>query len=390
MPTAPAKRADDPTTLCCPGCGTRIPISEALVQQLVAERVAAERPALEARARSAAAGELETELRDARAALAEKDERIRVQRETELALRRGQRELEEKARELELDVARRVDAERAKIREDAQRRAEEEHRLRDAEKELRLQEALRVNDELRRKLEQGSQQTQGEAVELALEELLAAAFPLDSIEPVAKGVRGADVLQRVRTRSGVGCGSILWESKQTKHWSPGWIEKLKDDQRDAKAELAILVSAALPKDLQGFGARDGVWICEPRLALALASALRGSLCDLANARRALAGRDEVRDALFAYVTGPEFRRRVEAIARSFADMHSDLDEEKRAAARRWARREKQLARVLESTGAMYGELEGLLGPSLPPVPALAEGGAPDADAGPYEIAAAAP
>ena len=386
MATAPAKRGADPATLSCPGCGARIPLSEALVQQLVAERVAASLPAIEQQARSADAAQLETELRDARDALAEKDERLRAQRETELALRRSQRELEEKARELELDVARRVDAERVQIREDAQRRAAEEHRQRDAEKELRLQEALRVNDELRRKLEQGSQQTQGEAVELALEEALGASFPLDSIEPVAKGVRGADVLQRVRTRSGVVCGAILWESKQTKHWSPGWIEKLKDDQREAKAELAILVSASLPKDLQGFGLREGVWVCEPRLAVALASALRTSLCDVANTRRALAGRDEVRDALYAYVTGPEFRRRVEAIARTFADLHSDLEEEKRAAMRRWARREKQLARVLESTGAMYGELEGLLGPSLPPVPALDEGGEPD-DAEPQEVAA---
>src|SRR5215470_1797117 len=357
MATAPAKRTEDPTTLSCPGCGARIPISEALVQQLVAQRVAEERPALEQAARSAAAAQLETTLRDARAALAEKDQQLQTARESELALRREKRTLEEQARELELEVARQVDAERAKIREDAQRRAEEEHRLRHAEKELRLQEALRVNDELRRKLEQGSQQTQGEAVELALEELLQSGFPLDAIEPVAKGVRGADVLQRVRTRSGVACGAILWESKQSKHWSPGWIEKLKDDQREAKAELAILVSAALPKDLEGFGLREGVWLCAPRFALALATALRGGLCDLANARRALAGRDELRDALVAYVTGPEFRRRIEAIVRTCGDLQADLEEEKRAAARRWARREKQLARLATGTGAMYGDLE---------------------------------
>jgi hypothetical protein len=185
----------------------------------------------------------------------------------------------------------------------------------------------------------------------------------------------------VRARSGAACGAILWESKNAKHWSPAWVAKLKDDQRDARADFAILVSTALPKDVVAFGPCDGVWVAEPRVAVALATALRASLVDLAATRRAVAGKNELTDALFAYVTGPEFRQRVEAIVRTFAAMQADLEEEKRAATRRWSKREKQLARVLESTSAMYGDLEGLLGPSLPPVPALGDGAEEDPSAG---------
>ena len=305
---------------------------------------------------------VELELRDARAEAEEKARKVAELEQAELGLRREKRALEEQKETLELDVARRLDAERAAIRDAAIAQAEEQHRLRDAERDLKLQDALRMNQELQRKLQQGSQQTQGEALEIALEELLRASFPLDEIEPVAKGVRGADVLQRVRSRSGMACGAILWESKNAKHWSPAWIAKLKDDQREAKAELAILVSTALPKDLTAFGPCDGVWVAEPGVAVALAAALRVSLVELATTRRAVAGKNEAMDALC-----------VEAVVRTFADMQADLEEEKRAAARRWSKREKQLARVVESTSAMYGDLEGLLGPSLPPAPALSEG-----------------
>jgi hypothetical protein len=392
-------RSDAFANVRCPGCGASIPISEALQRQLVEqaetqiearvrEQLAGALPALAERARAEAAARVELELRDARAEAEEKARKVAELEQAELGLRREKRALEEQKQALELDVARRLDAERAAIRDAAIAQAEEQHRLRDAERELKLQDALRMNQELQRKLQQGSQQTQGEALELALEELLRASFPLDEIEPVAKGVRGADVLQRVRSRSGMPCGAILWESKNAKHWSPAWIAKLKDDQREAKAELAILVSTALPKDLTAFGPCDGVWVAEPGVAVALATALRVSLVELATTRRAVAGKNEAMDALFAYLTGPEFRQRVEAVVRTFADMQADLEEEKRAAARRWSRREKQLARVVGSTSAMYGDLEGLLGPSLPPAPALSEGVDEDLAAADLELARA--
>ena len=403
-------RVDSFANLPCPGCGALIPINEALQRELaqqaeararaaiagreaalalresalaeaagqldarVEERFAAALPGLEEKARAAASASVELELRDARADAAAKAERLAELQERELELRSQKRVLEEQKQSLELDVARRLDSERAKIRDDALAQADEQHRLRDAEKDQKLEAALRMNQELQRKLQQGSQQTQGEVLEAELEDRLRESFPLDGIEPVAKGVRGADLIQRVRAPSGAACGALLFESKNAKHWSPAWIAKLRDDQREARADVAILVTTALPKDVVSFGLCDGVWVAEPRVAVALATALRASLVELAATRRAVAGKNELMDALFAYVTGPEFRQRVEAVVRTFAAMQADLEEEKRATHRRWAKREKQLDRMTTSMSALHGDFGGLLGRSLPPVAALGEGG----------------
>ena len=350
---------------------------EAQVEEKVRRRVAEDRQALEERAFAQASqrvrADVEVELADLRTAAAEKDKKLREAQEAELVLRKQKRDLEAQKQALALDVTRRVDAERAKIREDAQREVDEVHRLKDAEKDRKLQEAIRANDELRRKLQQGSQQAQGEVLEATLEDFLKASFPFDTIEPVAKGVRGGDVLQRVYSRSGNYCGAILWESKNTKNWNDGWIDKLKDDQRDAKADVAVVVSTALPKDVSGCGCREGIWLTEARLVLGLATALRNGITELAATKRAVAGKNEAVEVLFAYLTGPEFRQRVEAIVRTFGDMQADLEEEKRVATRRWAKREKQIARVSENTSAMYGDLQGLLGSSMQSIPLLEDG-----------------
>lgn len=350
---------------------------ETQVEEKVRQRVAEERQALEERAFAQASqqvrADVEVELTDLRAGAAEKDKKLKEAQEAELVLRKQKRELEAQKHSLALDVTRRVDAERAKIREDAQREADEAHHLKDAEKDRKLQDAIRANDELRRKLQQGSQQAQGEVLEATLEDFLKANFPFDTLEPVAKGVRGADVLQRVYSRSGNYCGAILWESKNTKNWNDGWIEKLKDDQRNAKADVAVVVSTALPKDVSGCGCREGVWLAEARLVLGLATALRNGITELAATKRAVAGKNEAVEVLFAYLTGPEFRQRVEVIVRTFGDMQADLEEEKRVAARRWAKREKQIARVTENTSAMYGDLQGLLGSSMQGIPMLEDG-----------------
>lgn len=347
--------------------------AETAVDARVRERLATERGALEESLRTLARAEVAVELTDLRASRCDIEKKLNDSQQAELRLRHEKRDLESQNNTLELGVARRIDAERNAIREQAIKDTVEEHRLKDAEKDRKLQDVLRLNDELRRKVQQGSQQTQGEVLESTLEELLKAHFPLDTIEPVAKGTNGADVLQRVYTRSGHYCGAVVWESKNTKHWSDGWIEKLKDDQREAKADLAVLVSAALPKEVSGCGVREGVWVADARVAIGLATALRNGLIELAVARRAVAGKNEAVEVLFAYLTGPEFRQRVEVIVRTFADMQGDLEEEKRVFARRWGKRGKQIARVIESTAGMYGDLQGLLGSSLTPIAALEQG-----------------
>jgi hypothetical protein len=406
----------NPDSIKCPGCGELIPITETLRHQLteqtraelrrefaevqnslaakdkdlksretkllaaaenierqVEERLAAERVCLKQAALQRAREEVAVQISDLEEAAKDKDEKLQVAQGNELLLRQEKRVLEDARRTLELDVARKIDAERDRIREDAAAETLESYRLRDAEKDRKLHEALKVNDELRRKLEQGSQQTQGEVLEVELERLLQTSCPFDEILPVRKGVTGADVLQKVRTKTGASCGSILWETKNTKNWSDAWIDKLKDDQREAKADITVLVTDGLPKEIDGFGFRDGVWIASPRNALGVMTALRQTLVEVAFAKAATAGKNQTVEALFAYLTGPEFRHRVEAIVRGFIHMRTDLDEEKRIATRRWARREKQLDLIIGNTSGMYGGLQGLIGTSMQPIPALEAG-----------------
>ncbi len=224
-------------------------------------------------------------------------------------------------------------------------------------------------EELRRKVEQGSQQLQGEVQELELERLLCEQFPFDQIAPVPKGEFGGDVIQHVMS-GGVRCGAILWETKRTKNWSDGWLVKLREDQRAAKADAAVIVSRALPKGLNDFGLVDRLWVSEWRCAMAVAVALRESLIGIANARIAGEGQQTKMEMVYQYLTGPRFRHRVEAIAENFLEMQSDLDKERRTMTRLWAKREEQIRGVAESTAGIYGDLQGIAGRTLQEIECL--------------------
>ena len=226
------------------------------------------------------------------------------------------------------------------------------------------------SEELKQKAEQGSQQLQGEVQELELENLLRAKFPFDSIEPVAKGEFGGDAVQRVMSSSGQTCGSILWESKRTKNWSDGWLVKLREDQRSAKAEIAVIVSHALPKDLDSFDIVDGVWITHPRAALPVATVLRNTLLQVNMARQVSEGQQTKTEMVYQYLTGPRFRQRVEAIVEAFSSMQEDLDKERKVIIKQWAKREEQIERVMNSTVGMYGDLQGIAGKSLQEIEGL--------------------
>lgn len=310
------------------------------------------------------------EIRDLREQAAEKDRKLAEAEKSELELRKQKRDLEEKTKSVELEMARRIDAAREKIQEDTARELQEEHRLKDAEKDKKLQDAIKANEELRRKLQQGSQQTQGEVFELELEELIKTNFPSDQIEPVPKGVNGADIVHRVMSKSGHLCGTIVWESKHTKTWSDGWPQKLKDDQRAVKADIAVLVSEVLPKDCKHFGQYDGIWISNSQCAVSLAVALRSQLVEVAMSKLAAVGKKEKMEILYQYLSGAEFKQRVEAIVEAFMAMQNDLQEERRITERRWARREKQIQKVISNTSGMYGDFQGLIGSSLQSIPSL--------------------
>lgn len=397
----------------CPSCGAVIPITETLNQQLkekaraelqqewlqkqnalvaretaletkeaeirkaetsidkqVAELLAIEKAKLSQDALKKARGEVSLEVEELRAGESEAKRLLQEAQKNEIQLRKEKRVVEAAKEAVELDVARQIDAERKSIREKALKDADADHRVKDAEKDHKLQEALRVSEDLRRKLEQGSQQAQGEVLEVGLESMLRDRCPLDDIHPVPKGIRGADVLQQVRTGSGFACGLILWEAKRTKDWGKGWISKLKGDQQEAKADIAVLVTDVLPKDIDCFGQRDEVWITLPRYVPELVAAFRQILAEVAQAKRSVAGKNEMVETLYDYMTGPEFRNRVSAIVGAFKAMKEDLEEEKRVTNKRWAKREKQLENVTKNTSGMYGDLEGLIGTSLKPIALL--------------------
>jgi hypothetical protein len=187
---------------------------------------------------------------------------------------------------------------------------------------------------------------------------------------VAKGEFGGDVLQRVAGPAGQICGAILWESKRTKNWSDGWLPKLRNDQRTAKAEIAVLVSDAMPKDIDSFGQIDGVWITRPSFAIPLVIALRQSLIEVANTRQAQEGQETKMELVYQYLTGPKFRHRVEAIVEKFSDMQADLDRERKSMTRLWAKREAQIQGVIETTVGMYGDLQGIAGRALQEIEGL--------------------
>lgn len=402
----------------CPKCGTLIPLSEALshdieerarqqfqleleknrkafeAQLLQKEKDLQTRLDKERQALSVKAGELEEQLKKDRKVLEAKikqetseavsaevndlkeqvestKQKLKQAQDQEIALRKKQREMEDREKTFELEMARKLDEERRKIEEIAAQRIIEEHRLKDAEKDKKLADALKQVEDLKRKMEQGSQQAQGEVLELELENMLRTEFPFDEIEAVSKGVRGGDILQTVKTQSGRICGKILWETKRTKAWSDSWIQKLKDDQRDAKAGLAVLVSEALPQGFHHFRQMDGgVWVTDFSSGISLAIALRVVLIQVANAREIEMGKQEKMELVYNYLTGPEFRNRVSAIIEAFRSMHEDLEAEKRAMQRIWEKRAKQIEKVISNTSGMYGDLEGLAGAALPPIKIL--------------------
>ena len=214
-------------------------------------------------------------------------------------------------------------------------------------------------EDLKKRAEQGSQQVQGEVQELELEAILRQKFPHDAIEAVPKGEFGGDLLQRVFTNVGQECGTILWEAKRTRNWSDGWLTKLRDDQRAAKADVALIVSHALPKGTQSFDLVDGIWVAEPRCAIPVAIAVRQTLIQVAGTRVAGEGQQTKTEMVYNYLIGPRFRHRVEAIVERFTEMQADLDRERKAMTRLWAKREGQIRGVVEATVGMYGDLQGI-------------------------------
>ena len=377
-------------SIACPSCGKRIPLTRALRADIEAslrrefDDMLAERERAISRDYDRRLDEIRQQAEQDAAATAQKalgqklaavEDQVKEQaraleeaRRQELALRKRERELERQKADLEVTVARTLDAERAKLIADARERLVEEHRLQDSEKDRQLTDMRRQIEKLKRKAEQGSPQLQGEAGENELEAILRARFPMDDIAGIGQGVRGADIHHSVVDPRGAHCGAILWECKNAKQWSDGWVAKLKEDQRTYRAEAAVLVTATLPKDCTRFTMMDGILVTDFTCAGALASVLRMNLLQLAQARLAASTKEEKLELLYRYLSGVEFRQRVEAVVDAFTAMRRDLDAERRAAERQWARRAKQIDAVTFNIAGMYGDLQGMV--ALPPIRSL--------------------
>jgi hypothetical protein len=340
------------------------------IDKTVQSRLSLEKTALEKKMREEIQSSIRLEVEDLKAQVSEKAKRIEESEKIELDLRKKARALEEKEKSLEVELQRKFDAEKEKIQAETTQKLTEEIRLKAAEKDKQLDDMRRQIEDLKRKAEQGSQQSQGEILELEVESALKALFPIDQIDPVPKGMKGGDIIQKVITASGQHAGTIIWETKRTKSWSDGWIDKLKEDQRAISAELAVIVTQVLPKDVSHLALVDGIWVADFMTFGGIAVALRSNLLQLFQARAVAAGKGEKMDFLYNYLTGTQFKQRIETIVESFRTMQEDLDKEKRVIQKGWAAREQQLVRVLTSTVGMYGDIQGIVGASLPKIAAL--------------------
>src|SRR5205085_9381617 len=260
--------------------------------------------------------------------------------------------------------------------EQARSQVGEELGRREAQWKAQLESAQREAADLKRKLEQGSQQLQGEGLGLSLEAMLRSSFPLDEILPVPKGMNGADLIQRVRSPSGLVCGTILWEAKQTKAWQPAWLRKLKDEQQEIGAEFAVIVTSSMPKDRSGncgepFLRDSDVWVTRYDAARPLAECLRAALLELAKQRQANLGRSEKMELLYNYICSPQFASRLKSLYDGFVAMREDLEAEKAAFARIWKKREAQLTRMQDGLLTVVGDLQGIGEEALPALDAVA-------------------
>jgi hypothetical protein len=310
------------------------------------------------------------EINDLEDILKQRDLKLADAQKAQADVIRKQRELDDAKRELELTVEKRVQMDLAAARVKAKKEAEDEMKLKVLEAEQTIASMQRQIEDLKRRAEQGSQQLQGEVQELELEALLGTRFPRDTILPVPKGEFGGDILHRVIGPLGQQCGTILWESKRTKNWSDGWLPKLREDQRTAKAEVAVIISQVLPKDVETFGFVEDVWVAHPRVALPMAISLRQTLIEVAGARQASEGQQTKMEMVYGYLTGPRFRQRVQAIVEAFSSMRDDLDRERKAITKQWAKREEQIDRVMQATVGMYGDLQGIAGKTLQEIEGL--------------------
>ena len=311
-----------------------------------------------------AASEMQVQMEMLNKELTEKSQKLKESQVKELELMQKEKQIKEREESLKLDMEKQM-LERQKEIEDRVKKMESERTdLKIKELEKKLADQVELAETMRRKAEQGSMQLQGEVMELALEELLRSAFPFDTIEEVAKGTKGADCVQLVRNNLAQPCGKIIYESKRTKAFTNEWIEKLKMDMRAQQADIAVIVTEVLPKDMDSFGFKDGVWICRFSEVKALSFLLRDSLVKISTALTSQENKGDKMHLLYNYLTGTEFRQNIEAVMEGFVSLKDGITREKIQMEKIWKEREKQLDKVLLNTTQFYGSIKGIAGNAI--------------------------
>lgn len=305
------------------------------------------------------------------------EEKLKEARKKELEFLQKEQQLVNKEAELEIILQKKLQEERKMLQEQIRQQEQEKnsvketsHQLRVKELEVQLDEQRKLAEEMRRKAEQSSMQRQGEVQELLLEEILKECFPFDLVEEVGKGVEGADCIQVVRNPGGKECGKIIYESKRTKGWSNSWVDKLKADMRSRGADVAILVSQTFPKDMERFGEKDGIWICNFAEVASVSALIRNGVLKMYEVKRSEENKGDKMHQLYNYLTGVEFRGQVEAIAEGFMAMRNSITRERMQMEKMWKEREKQLEKVLINTSGLYGSVKGIAGASIGDIPLL--------------------
>lgn len=349
----------------CPSCGEEFELDKAMAKKMEAgvekelqKRLKAAKESIQAEANSQ---------------VEELQAKLDAANKNEISLRKQKTELEQKAKDIDLEVQRKLDQEKGSLEARIAARIAEDHRAKDSEKDKKLADTLAQVEELKRRMEQGSQQAQGETFEAELEEMLRVQFPFDVIDPVSPGIKGGDILHIFKNKAGTECGRMLWEIKRTKSWSDAWISKIKADARNAKADVCLIATEVLPKGLEEFGEVESVWVSSPGNCIPLAHAIRQGLMRAAKEKYLQAGKKDKAVLIYEYLTGLEFKGRIEAVVESYRTMKSDLDSEKRAMEKVWAKREKQISLVTSNLAGMHGEIEAIAAGELPGIAALQMG-----------------
>ncbi|HZE86663.1 MAG TPA: DUF2130 domain-containing protein [Methylomirabilota bacterium] len=369
-------------TVVCPHCGKDVEISQAFKHQIEEDILREERSKhkeelekfsedIEKKAEKRIKEEVELTLKNSANELEEVRKKSDKLQNDLLDQMKAFRKLQDEQQQKEVEMEKKLLTERERIQEELSKSLKEKSDLENAELKKQLDDTKKALVEAQRKAEQKSQQLQGEVLELEMENLLRTAFPHDAIEPVGKGITGADIKHIVKSPKGFVCGTILWESKRTKEWSDKWLGKLKEDLRSEKALCAVIVSMVLPKEAEnGFGIKEGVWICSYDLIVPVATSLRKNLLDVGYQKAISANKGGKADVLYNYITSHEFQQQVENVVESYREQLVQITKERAAFEKSWKQREAQAQRILVSTANIVGSMQGIVGASLPPIKGL--------------------